>query len=235
MDGGPANDPSEDIEDPWRLSTVSGRLKAYLDMIFVDHGFFRYAYLNFHKVAPGVYRSAQPAPEHFRRFRRAGVKTVVNLRGGRDVPVYALEREACERAGMAFVELRLRSREAPDVETIERVAAMFENVEYPILFHCKSGADRAGIMSALTVLLREGGTVEEASRQLSLYYGHVRQGPTGILDAFLDAFAEAEKQAGKRLDFLSWVRNDYDRNKVTVAFCDSGWARWLIDKVLRRE
>ncbi len=136
---------------------------------------------------------------------------------------------------MAFVELRLRSREAPDVETIERVAAMFENVEYPILFHCKSGADRAGIMSALTVLLREGGTVEEASRQLSLYYGHVRQGPTGILDAFLDAFAEAEKQAGKRLDFLDWVRNDYDRYEVTVAFCASGWARWLIDKVLRRE
>lgn len=239
MDGSPKNfdhrPAGEAAPDVWPVTTTGQRLRAYLDMFFVDHGFFRYAYLNFHRVMKGVYRSAQPAPHHFRRFRRAGVKTVVNLRGGREIGAYALEREACERAGMAFEELRLRSREAPDRETIEEAARLLERVEYPILIHCKSGADRAGLMSALTVILRGGASAEEAKRQLSLKYGHVRQGPTGVLDAFLDAYAEAERKAGGRRDFLDWVRSDYDRMKVAQTFKASGWARWLVDKALRRE
>lgn len=235
VDAGPGMQQTERDSDPWKLSTFGGRVRAYLDMIFVDHGFFRYVYLNFHQVAPGVFRSAQPAPHHVRRFRRAGVKTVVNLRGGRDIAAYALEREACIREGIAFEELRLRSREAPDVDTIEQVAALLERVEYPILVHCKSGADRAGLMSALTVILREGGSAREARRQLSPWYGHVRQGPTGVLDAFIDSYAEAEKAAGGKRDFLDWARSDYDRAAVTQTFRASGWARWLIDKVLKRE
>ncbi len=233
--GGPEIATGETENDHWKLSTWSGRLRAYLDMFFVDHGFVRYAYLNFHAVAPGVCRSAQPAPHHFRRFRQAGIRTIVNLRGGHGIAARALELEACERQGMAIVDLRLRSREAPDIATIERVEKLFDTVEYPILAHCKSGADRAGLFGALTVLIRGGGSAEAAREQLSLRYGHVRQGPTGILDAFIDAYAEAEASAEGRLNFMDWVRNDYDPAKLARDFKPDGWASWLIDKVLKRE
>ena len=32
---------------------------------------------------------------------------------------------------------------------------MFETIEYPAVMHCKSGADRAGIMAALYLILKK--------------------------------------------------------------------------------
>lgn len=218
------------------------RAAAWASMIFVDHGFFRLVYLNDHPVGAKGRRSAQPAPHHIRRFARDGVRTVVSLRGGREFGSYPLEKEACAAENVAFEEVTLRSREAPSRETIETVAALLDRIAYPALFHCKSGADRAGLMSALYLLLREGASAREAKGQLSLKFGHFRQAKTGILDAFLEAFEAAEAAAtdrGERLGFLEWVRRDYDRDAVTAAFkargWSTGWAEFLVDRVLRRE
>ncbi len=48
--------------------------------------------------------------------------------------------------------------------------------------HCKSGADRAGIMSVLYRHYRLGLPIEEALEQLSFKYLHIKQGKTGVLD-----------------------------------------------------
>lgn len=207
-------------------------------MFFVDHGFFRYFYLNRHRVGEQAWRSAQPAPHHIRQMAREGVRTVVNLRGGREFGSYPLEREACEAAGLEFEEVVLRSREPPTVETLEEVAALFDRIAYPALFHCKSGADRAGLMSALYLLLKEGRPVEEALGQLALRYGHIRQGKTGVLDHFIERFAEAQAAAraeGRDLKLLEWAREDYDPVALRQEFRENGWASFLVDKVLRRE
>ncbi|MBX2855731.1 MAG: tyrosine-protein phosphatase [Rhodobacteraceae bacterium] len=214
------------------------RLRAWASMMFVDHGFFRYVYLNRHRVGAGAYRSAQPGPRHIRRAARDGVRTVINLRGGKEFGSYPLEREACARAGVAFEEITLRSREAPSVAAIEQTAELLERVAYPVLFHCKSGADRAGLMSALYLLLREGATPQEAAKQLSPRFGHLRQGKTGVLDAFIDAYTAAYDAAaarGERLGFMEWVRSGYDPKAVTAAFKASGWGSFVVDQVLRRE
>lgn len=216
----------------------AARARAYAHMIFVDHGFFRYAYLNMHRVGESAWRSAQPAPGHVRRYARLGIKTVVNLRGNLSQPSQTLEIEACAREGLAYREVRLRSRAAPTVETLEAVAALIDDIEYPAVFHCKAGADRAGLMSALYVMLREGGDVATARRQLSLRFGHVRQGPTGALDAFLDAVEAGERAAreeGRAFDLLTWARSDYDAGAVTAAARGSGFGRFLVDRVLGRE
>lgn len=220
------------------LTTVRRRLAAWLNMLFVDHGVFRFIYLNRHRVGRSAFRAAQPAPHQIRRMAGEGIKTVINLRGGREFGSYPLERNACARRGLAFEEVVLRSREAPTVETVEEVKALLDRVERPILFHCKSGADRAGLMSALYLLLCENATPQEAQAQLSVRYGHFRQSRTGVLDAFIDAYAEAEAEArarGETLDFMEWVRRDYDRDKVIRSFKESGWANFLVDRVLGRE
>jgi hypothetical protein len=48
------------------------RLRAWINMIFVDHGFFRLAYLNLHRVTPDFWRAAQPAPTMTGVWRRTG-------------------------------------------------------------------------------------------------------------------------------------------------------------------
>ena len=56
----------------------------------------------------------------------------------------------------------------PDKETVHAMANVFEHLEYPVLMHCKSGADRAGLMSVLYSHLHKGEPIEVAIRQLSL-------------------------------------------------------------------
>ena len=240
MDATPAQKiPAEKLaEAEARLSGSLARIKAWASMFFVDHGFFRYGYLNLHKVGAKAYRAAQPAPHHFRRFARLGVRTVVNLRGGREFGSYPLEIEACARHAFAYEELRLRSRDAPALEVLEDVAALLDRVEYPILFHCKSGADRSGLMGALYLMLVEGASPTEAKKQLSAFYGHIRQSKTGVLDAFVEAFETAEAEArgrGETLTLLDWARSAYDAKALKQQFRASGWASFISDRLLRRE
>lgn len=220
------------------LDSFSARLRAWTDMLFVDHGVFRLFYVNWHRVGAQAHRSAQPAPRDIARFAAAGVRTIVSLRGGHEFGSYPLEREACRRRGLAFREITLRSREAPSVETIEAVAELLHDIAYPALFHCKSGADRAGLMSALYLLLREGATIERAQKELALRFGHVRQAKTGVLDVFLELYADAEaaaKAQGETLDFMTWVRRDYDPKALAQSFQSSGWRDVVLDRVLARE
>ncbi len=220
------------------FASSTDRRRAYWRMLFLDHGFFRYLYLNLHRVGENAYRSAQPAPRHVRRFKRMGVRTVINLRGGIDLPATRLEKEACAKAGLAYRETTLKSRDAPKAEAVEAAIRLLEEVEYPALWHCKAGADRAGLMSAIYLMAIEGKPAAEAKKALSLGYGHVRAGPTGMLDVFIEAFERAEAAAaarGETLRFRDWVRRDYDRLAVIRSFHASRWGVWLVDKLLRRE
>ena len=70
---------------------------------------------------------------------------------------------------------------APPVEAIHEARKLFNELEYPILFHCKSGADRAGLMGALFMYMKEGKPIEEALKQLSLKLA-LKKSETGVLD-----------------------------------------------------
>ena len=157
-------------------------------MLLTDHGVFRLLYLNRHQVTPNFWRAAQPAPGDIRAAAEAGVRTIVNLRGGREYGSWPLEREACEAAGIKLEDFVVRSRGAPERETILDAKRFFDRLHYPVLVHCKSGADRAGFMAALYLLLHENRPLDEAMKQLGLRYGHFRFAKTGILDAFFERY-----------------------------------------------
>ena len=82
------------------LTGVFQRLWAWVSMVFVDHGIFRLVYLNRHRVSPQFWRAAQPTPGQIHQAAEDGVKTVVNLRGGREFGSWPLEREACEESDL---------------------------------------------------------------------------------------------------------------------------------------
>ncbi|GJD47314.1 hypothetical protein OPKNFCMD_0020 [Methylobacterium crusticola] len=211
-----------------------GRVRAWANMLLVDHGVFRLAYLNRHQVGRGgLWRSAQPAPHDLAWFRRRGVRTVISLRGGREHGSWQLQREACEREGLALVEFVVRSREAPDRATLLAARDFFAGIAYPAVLHCKSGADRAGFAAALYLILHEGRPVREAARQLSPRFGHFRFAKTGILDAFFERYlAEGEARG---LGFLDWIERVYDPDALRRDFRAGFWSDVVVDRLLRRE
>ncbi len=214
------------------LDTRWDRLRAWTNMLVLDHGILRYAYLNLHRVGERAWRSAQPAPHHIRGFARRGIRTVVSLRGGQFFGSLPLEREACARNGMAFHNFVLRSRSLPTREELLAAMRLFETLDYPVLFHCKSGADRVGFMSVLYLVLAEGRPIAEARKQLSWRFGHVRQGPTGVLDAFFDVY---EQETGGEMPLREWIETRYDRDGVMRSHQSSRVGRIVTDRLLKRE
>lgn len=209
------------------------RFAAWANMILSDHGIFRLFYLNRHKVTDNVWRAAQPSPGQIATMAQDGIKTIVNLRGGREYGSWPLEKEACDQNGLALVDFVLRSREAPDRDAILALPAFFKELKYPILVHCKSGADRAGFMAALYLLVAEGRSADEALQQLSPRYGHFRFAKTGILDAFIEMYRDEGEKRGQ--SFLDWVENDYDPEKLKRAFKTGVVSDLVVDKILHRE
>lgn len=209
------------------------RVAAWANMLLADHGIFRLAYLNLHRVTPDFWRAAQPTPGQIAKLARQGLKTVVNLRGGREYGSWPLEREACEAHGVALTDFVVRSRGAPDRDAILEAKAFFETLEYPVLVHCKSGADRAGFMAALYLLLHEGRPLREATAQLALRYGHFRWAKTGILDAFFERYRIEGEARGQ--GFEDWLRHTYDPEALERDFRPGLVSDFLVDGLLRRE
>jgi protein tyrosine/serine phosphatase len=203
------------------------------DLIFVDHGIFRLVYPNRHRLAGGAWRSSQPAPHDIRRLAGRGLKTIVNLRGVRDCGSYRLEHQACQRYGVRLIDFRVKSREAPPRRIFHEAKALFDSIEYPMLLHCKSGADRAGLMSALYMILKEGLPVAEARRQLSLRFGHIKQADTGVLDMVFDSYLAHDSR--EPISFLDWIDRHYDEKAIGSRFCANSWANLLVNRLIKRE
>lgn len=218
---------------PTWLKRAAGPTVQYADMLLVDHGVFRLLYLNRHRLGGGAWRSAQPAPHQLARLAKDGVKTIVNLRGPRVCGGYWLEQQACERLGLTLVDYQVRSRAAPSKEELLGARDLFRRLEYPILLHCKSGADRAGLMSALYLIAHEGVPVAEARHQLSLRFGHIRQADTGILDFFFERYLA--DTASAPMPFFDWVERVYDPDELKASFEARGWANVIANRILRRE
>jgi uncharacterized protein (TIGR01244 family) len=215
------------------LSTPAGRKNAETDLIWADHGFLRAMYQNFHWVTPEMARANQPSPAHIARYAQMGIKTIINLRGESPTGYFVLEQEACAANGVALVNAPMGSREAPPKARIHFAKEIFETIAYPALMHCKSGADRAGIMAVFYLHFKKGMPIAEAVNQLSLKYLHVKAGKTGMLDFFFAAYLADNVK--RPMPFLQWVDEVYDPDALKAAFHSSWWANVLVDRILRRE
>jgi len=217
----------------FNVSTPRGRLATYLHYCFYDHAYFRLGFSNATWLSDELARANQPWPFQVRAWKKRGVRTIINLRGGADSH-HALEIDACKRLGMNYVVFAVKSREPPPPEQFVGAKALFESVEYPAMMHCKSGADRAGLMSVLYMHFRQGLPIAEAIRQLDLRFGHFRAGLTGVLDYVFERYlAEAEPRG---ISLLDWAQSPaYDAEALQRTFRAQWWGTLITDKLLRRE
>ena len=210
------------------------RRRAWRDLLLVDHGFLRELYLHKNRVTDDLWRAAQPAPRNLKTARDEGFRTILNLRGARENDGgYLLEREACADLGLTLVDFPIRSRSPMEKPTLLAALDLWDTLEYPVLMHCKSGADRTGFMATLYLWQHVGLPLDQAMGQLSLRYGHIRQAKTGVLDFLFDTYAKRERDTG--LSFREWIERDYDPATLKSAFKESWVAGMIVDKILRRE
>lgn len=126
---------------------------------------------NFARMAPGVYRSAQPRPEAWPVLRAMGFRTVIGLRS------HHTDAEEAAKVGIDFVDLGLRAgatgSSAPPDEQIRKFFEIVTSPERrPVLFHCAQGKDRTGTMAALYRIELDGWTAEEAVEEMNAFGYH---------------------------------------------------------------
>jgi hypothetical protein len=97
---------------------------------------------------------------------------------------------------------------------------LFGRCKYPLLIHCKSGADRTGLASGLYLMSRRGVEPARAESAFSLSHAHIPVfGPEHLHEPFREYAAWLRT---KGLDhtpdrLLDWVRNEYRADDPLVA------------------
>jgi len=204
--------PSRDAD----LSNPIARRLSRAHFLLGDQGVLRLWWTNFYPVADRAFRSNQPSPKRLKTYQRQGIRSVLNLRGVGTSSNYLFEKEACEKLGLCLKSVHLKPKSLPTLETLKTLEAHFHDIPKPFVMHCKSGADRAGFAAALYLLLIEGAPVNEAARQLSFKYLHIKASKKGIFDYCLETYRKTNEAAP--IAFRDWMMTEYDPVKIEAGF-----------------
>lgn len=178
-----------------------------------------FAWSNLHTVIPGkIYRGAQPSPSAIQTLvKQYGVRTIVNLRGACLAQEWYLEEaKSAQGLGISLEDLTFSAGRWPSHYEIQHLVEVLESAEYPIFMHCRQGADRTGMASAIALVLVGDAPYAEARRQLSMRYGHAPVGHPIILDRFFDAYEAWLQSSGRSHDrdaFRHWLLEEYRGGK----------------------
>ena len=161
-----------------------------------------------------VFRSAQPTTRLNAWIRDYHVRSILNLRGGSFADWwYEAEVQAARDSGVSFYDLPLSATRRPSRRDLLTLIDTMKSCPYPLLIHCKSGADRTGLASAVYRLIQLGESPEQAELAFSLEFGHIPLGGTEHLHEPLREYAawlDARGFSHTPERFRDWVRNDYD-------------------------
>ncbi len=130
---------------------------------------------NFHTVEEGaLYRSAQLGGDELQKaVRDHGIRAILNLRGAHPGEAWYDDEIAVSKAlAIAHYDYPLSASRIVTDKQIADLLGMLRDAPKPLLVHCKSGADRTGLVSALYRFSVDGKSADEADAQLTMLYGH---------------------------------------------------------------
>ncbi len=108
---------------------------------------------NLYRITDNLYRSAQPTAEGFHNLEALGIKSVISMRQTvNDTPL-------AEGTGLILHRIPMKSRyvaEKSGAKVVATLQALHQSLtQGPTLIHCHHGADRTGLIAALTRILDE--------------------------------------------------------------------------------
>lgn len=126
---------------------------------------------NFHKVDKDIYRSAQlfsfNMPYYVEKYQ---IKSVLNLRGASTKEWYTDEMSISREHNITHYDYGIGDRRIASSEEMNHIVDLIKSAPKPLLIHCKAGADRTSLATAL--YLYEIKKESHASDAISLLYGH---------------------------------------------------------------
>jgi protein tyrosine phosphatase (PTP) superfamily phosphohydrolase (DUF442 family) len=171
-------------------------------------------YANLGVVDAGrVIRSAQPTTQLARWIRDYHLQSILNLRGGELTDSwYRAEVETANAGALAYYDLPLSATRRPTRRELLMLIDVLEHCRYPLLIHCKSGADRTGLASALYRIVKRGESPVQAATSFSYEFGHIPIGGTEHLHeplAEYSSWLNARRLASTPERFRDWIKNQY--------------------------
>jgi protein tyrosine phosphatase (PTP) superfamily phosphohydrolase (DUF442 family) len=176
---------------------------------------------NFGVVVAGqhpVYRSDQMAPDTLALvIRKLGIKTVINLRGPNPGDFwYDQERLTTLANGAQQVDMPLSSCEWMSRDQALSLAEALKTARRPLLIHCFHGSERTGLASAMTRLLTDGQTVDDARKSFSWWYLFTGLGDGVVtlrqFEQYRAWLAEHQKDHTPEV-FMTWLKTDFKPGK----------------------
>ena len=118
---------------------------------------------NFHKISENFYRGGQPTEEGVNNLAKLGIKTIINLRGGKNKKV-SKEEIWAKKARVNFIHSPLSNWFASRDDKIQSILDEIQKPEnQPVFLHCKRGADRTGTVTAIYRIKYEDWTAKDAN------------------------------------------------------------------------
>ncbi|MBA3701200.1 MAG: tyrosine-protein phosphatase [Planctomycetes bacterium] len=115
---------------------------------------------NLFKLAPDIYRGAQPSADGMAQLAKLGIKTVISLRAFND------DQDEAVGTGLTLERISFKTWHAED-EDVERFLKLIADpTKRPVFIHCLHGSDRTGTMCAIYRMALEGWSVDEALREM---------------------------------------------------------------------
>jgi len=119
---------------------------------------------NVGRVAPGVFRGAQPGKDGFATLKAMGIRTVIDMRTTEN------EKLQVEAAGMKAIAVPIQMVRNGLKEKVDHVVAlMADPANQPVYVHCRHGQDRTGIVVAAYRMKQQGWNLADAEAEMQAY------------------------------------------------------------------
>lgn len=185
---------------------------CYVHFYFFDHGWIRAIYDNYSVVDEKLHRSSHPSYSTLKKAASLGITQVISLRHPGKISYQLLEEIWTDRLGLKFISYSMSASDISDPSTYLNILDQINNNRGKTLIHCKSGADRSGLVSALYLLNQSVPQIQKSLQMLNWKFGHFGLGKKAINRKFLhlvistislnnnDTFQQALSTASENID-----------------------------------
>ncbi len=111
---------------------------------------------NLYRVEEGLYRGSQPTAAGFQELQALGVRTVLDLAGGKGDAALVPD------GSLKLVQIKMSALGLHDDRVLRALRVMTDPANRPLMVHCRQGADRTGALVALYRVVVQGWSKQKA-------------------------------------------------------------------------